>query len=77
MLAICTYSLQKCNALEILDVVANHQFALIKRSGRWETIESDQHKKTEQALREREEKLSALYASMVEGVALHDFVASF
>ncbi len=74
MLAICTYCLQKCNALEILDVVANHQFALIKRSGRWEIIESGQHKKTEQALRESEEKLSALYTSMVEGVALHEVV---
>jgi PAS domain S-box-containing protein len=74
MLAICTYSLQKCNALEILDVVANHQFALIKRSGRWGIIESSQHKKTEQALRESEEKLSALYTSMVEGVALHEVV---
>ncbi len=74
MLAVCTYSLQKCNALEILDVVANHQFALIKRSGRWEIIESKQHKKTEQALRESEEKLSALYNSMVEGVALHEVV---
>ncbi len=74
MLAICTYSLQKCNALEILDVVANHQFALIKRSGRWEIIESVRHRKTEQALRESEEKLSALYSSMVEGVALHEIV---
>ena len=74
MLAICTYCLQKCNALEILDVVANHQFALIKRSGRWGIIESRQHKKTEQALRESEEKLSALYTSMVEGVALHEIV---
>jgi hypothetical protein len=51
MIAICTYSLQKRNALEVLDVVANHQFALIKRSGRWGIIESSQHKKTEQALR--------------------------
>jgi len=57
MLAICTYSLQKCNAREILDVIANHQFALIKRSGQWEIIESERHRKTEQALRESEEKL--------------------
>jgi hypothetical protein len=33
MLAICTYSLQKCNAAELLDVVANHQFALIEDRG--------------------------------------------
>ncbi|MDD1758611.1 MAG: MEDS domain-containing protein, partial [Methanotrichaceae archaeon] len=29
MLAICTYSLRKCGAMEILDVLANHQFALV------------------------------------------------
>lgn len=74
ILAICTYSLQRCNAVEMLDVVANHQFALIKRSGRWEMVESARHRKTEQALRESEEKLSALYNSMVEGVALHEIV---
>lgn len=74
MLAICTYSLQKCNAIELLDVVANHQFTLIKRSGIWKVVESAKHKKIEQALRESEEKLSTLYASMVEGVALHEIV---
>ena len=57
MLAICTYSLQKCNALEILDVIANHQFALIKRSGLWEIIENNHHKKTGQALRESEDRV--------------------
>lgn len=30
MLAICTYSLRKCSAMEIIDVISNHQFALIK-----------------------------------------------
>ncbi|MFB3764658.1 MAG: MEDS domain-containing protein [Methanotrichaceae archaeon] len=74
MLAICTYSLQKCSAVEMLDVVANHQFALIKRSGTWEIVESAEHKKTEQALRQSEERWSGLYHSMVEGVALHEIV---
>ncbi len=74
MLAICTYSLQKCSASEMLDVVANHQFALIKRSSRWEIVESAQHKKAKHALRQSEEKWSGLYYSMVEGVALHDII---
>ena len=33
MLAMCTYSLAKCGAVEIMDVVSNHAFALIKRAG--------------------------------------------
>ncbi len=44
MLAICTYSLDKCGALEIIDVIANHQFALIKRGKKWEVIENAERK---------------------------------
>jgi len=72
MLAICTYCLPKCSALEILDVVANHQFALIKRSGRWEIIESAQHLKTEQALRESEENYRHILQTANEGIWIVD-----
>lgn len=74
MLAICTYSLQKCNAVELLDVIVNHQFALIKRSGRWEIIESIEAKKIEQALRESEERYRELFESMDEGFALCEMI---
>ena len=47
MIALCTYSLDRCNAIEIIDMVINHQFALIKREGKWEQIESSMRKKTE------------------------------
>jgi PAS domain S-box-containing protein len=57
MLALCTYSLEKCGVYEIMDVISNHQFALIKHTGRWEVIESVEHTKIEQALRESEERL--------------------
>ena len=40
MIAICTYFLDKCGAPEIVDVVSNHQFALIRRGGEWEVITS-------------------------------------
>ena len=58
MLALCTYSLEKCGAQEIAEVIATHQFALIKRSGRWQIIESSRHRLTEEALRENERKLA-------------------
>lgn len=40
MIAICTYSLERCGASEVIDVVQSHQFALIKRENRWVRIES-------------------------------------
>ena len=57
ILALCTYSLDKCSAHEIMDVMINHRFALVKRAGRWQMIESSEHQKTEAALRESEESL--------------------
>ncbi len=52
MMALCTYCLEKCNAAEVIDVVNNHEFALIKRSNQWELIETTEHKRTEKELLE-------------------------
>jgi PAS domain S-box-containing protein len=51
MMAICTYSLAKCGASEVIDVVSNHQFALIRREGKWVIIESSEHKRADQKIR--------------------------
>ncbi len=48
MMALCTYSLEKCGASEIIDVIRNHEFALINREGNWEIIEGSERKKAEQ-----------------------------
>jgi len=51
MIAICSFSLDKCGASEVTDVVSNHQFALIRREGKWVIIESSERKCAEAALR--------------------------
>jgi len=51
MLALCTYSLDKCGANEVLDVVRNHRFALVRREGAWELIESTERERARQAER--------------------------
>ncbi|MCR4305997.1 MAG: MEDS domain-containing protein [Candidatus Daviesbacteria bacterium] len=57
LLVLCTYSLDKCKAGEIIDVVTNHEFALIKRSGTWEIIESAEQKKIKEALRRADKEI--------------------
>ncbi|HWR52951.1 MAG TPA: PocR ligand-binding domain-containing protein [Bryobacteraceae bacterium] len=64
MLAMCTYSLAKCGAVEIMDVVSNHAFALIKRAGEWHIIESAERKRIEASLRESEESLRSVNAEL-------------
>jgi signal transduction histidine kinase len=60
MLALCTYCLDRCSAIEIIDVIRNHEFALIKREGKWELIESSIYKQTKEALEASETRLAHL-----------------
>ena len=41
---LCTYPLDACGAGEVLDVVRTHQFAVAKRRGNWDVIETAGHK---------------------------------
>jgi len=38
LLVLCTYSLQKCGVVEIMDVVKNHEFALARSHGTWQLV---------------------------------------
>jgi hypothetical protein len=38
LLVLCTYSLEKCGVVEILDVVKNHEFALAMNQGTWQVV---------------------------------------
>lgn len=67
MLALCTYSLDKCNAAQVIDVVNNHQFALIKREGKWVSVESSSYRKAADNLKE----VSHKYELLIENIPLH------
>ena len=64
MIAICSYSLDKCNASEIIDVVSNHEFALIKREGTWHRIENPKLKTVEEKLKEKAEEQQIILDSV-------------
>ncbi len=38
LLVLCTYSLEKCGVVEILDVIKNHEFALAMNQGKWQIV---------------------------------------
>jgi len=62
MLAICTYCLDKCDGTAVIDVIKNHQFALVKQEGKWNIIESSIYKQAKQALLESEQDLNRAQA---------------
>jgi PAS domain S-box-containing protein len=55
MIAVCTYSLDRCGAAEVIDVVNNHKFALIRRQDKWQLMESTTPKRLEESLRRSED----------------------
>ena len=57
MLALCTYSLDKCDAAADNRCGQEPQFALIKQEGKWEIIENATYKKTKEALNSALEEL--------------------
>jgi C4-dicarboxylate-specific signal transduction histidine kinase len=54
---LCTYPLAACGAGEILDVVRTHQFAVVKRRGSWDVIETAGHKQAKAEIKRLNEEL--------------------
>src|SRR6195256_5702162 len=54
---LCTYPLAGCGAAEILDVVRTHQFAVTKRRGSWDIIETAGHKQAKAEINRLNEEL--------------------
>jgi transcriptional regulator with PAS, ATPase and Fis domain len=76
---LCTYPLAACGAAEILDVVRTHQFAVTRRRGGWDVVETAGHKQAkaeikrlneelEQRVRERTSQLTAANRELTKEV---------
>jgi len=79
MLAICTYCLDKCDGTAVIDVIKNHQFALVNQEGQWDIIESSIYKQAKEVLLQSREtitrqrdQIANILNSMVDGVYISD-----
>lgn len=69
---LCTCQVDRCSVSEVADVVSNHRFALIKRMGRWDIIESAARNRAEAALRQTETRFRELFENLPAGAAHHE-----
>ena len=72
MIALCTYSLDKCRASGVIDVIQHHQFALIRQEGQWKVLEDIERKRMGEKLQESEEKLRRMFESVADGIVVID-----
>ena len=57
LIAVCTYPLSVLKAADLFEVVRTHQFAIAKRRGKWEVLETPKLKRTKEELRRQSEQL--------------------
>jgi PAS domain S-box-containing protein len=66
MIALCSYSIDKCSAVEVIDVFGVHQSALIKRDGKWTVVVS------QEKFEENESLLEEILNGVQEGIVMVD-----
>jgi signal transduction histidine kinase len=57
VVGLCSYPLERCGPQDVLDVVRHHQFALARREGAWELLESTDLKTAKATLARENERL--------------------
>ncbi len=72
MVAICSYSLDGCEASEVLDAMSNHETTIVKRNGLWRTIESDDRNKLNKLLISSETRFRRLFEASQDGILILD-----
>ncbi len=70
-LAAFAYQRNKFDALDLIEAVKKHRFALVRNAGKWEIIESSEAHTARDTLRRSEEKLQSVFNNMSEGFAYH------
>ena len=72
VIALCSYPLAKCGSSEIIDVVRNHRFALVKAGGEWKLVGGSGFELTGRALPASEDAYMALFESTLDGMFVID-----
>lgn len=72
VIALCPYHLDMCSTEEVIDVVSNHQFALVKREGKWERIENSGRKRAEKEAIQAEKNWKHTFDAVPDLIAIID-----
>lgn len=74
IIVLCSYSLNKCSSQKIIQVIQNHQEAIIKQGEGWAMLQGMSLKKAENALEQSEEIFQNLYNSMTDGIFIMEML---
>ena len=70
MIALCSFPLYDCSAVQLIDVVHRHEFALIKQDDKLELLENSVYKNAKYELSRSEEKFKSVFDNSPIGILL-------
>src|SRR5580658_6473153 len=69
IIILCTYPLATCSAAELFDVARSHEFAIARRNGNWEILETPELKQAKASIRRLNEELEERIAARTRDLA--------
>ena len=72
MLAICSYYLGKCGPRELIDVVKNHEFALVRHDGKWEVFKNAGLSRADEAIEHAYAELNQIFNTAAHAMRVVD-----
>lgn len=72
IIAMCAYSLDKCDAAHVLEVANTHQFVMSKLEGAWNIVEGQEQKKVRKVLQESDVRFRSLIQNSSDIIRILD-----
>jgi PAS domain S-box-containing protein/putative nucleotidyltransferase with HDIG domain len=72
MRVICSYPLEKCGAVEVLDIVRSHHSVIVKDAGEWRLVKTSGQQTIRRLLKDTEREYEHLFANVLDGLLVFD-----
>ena len=72
MRVICSYPLEKCGAMDVLDVVRSHHSVIVREDGEWRLVKSSGQQTIRRLLKDTERAYEHLFAHVLDGLLVFD-----
>lgn len=72
MRVICSYPLEKCGAMDVLDVVRSHHSVIVREDGEWRLVKTSGQQTIRRLLKDTERAYEHLFAHVLDGLLVFD-----
>ncbi len=72
MRVICSYPLEKCGAVEVLDIVRSHHSVIVREAGEWRLVKTSGQQTIRRLLKDTEREYEHLFANVLDGLLVFD-----